>query len=428
LSQPRGLRATRRLLHMGALIATAIVTALWVEAWIPAAAAIPLLGLVLFAFFESVLPMPSRIERRMDVPPKLLVGDEVRFDVHATPAFLPQNIQLDEGLPEGLQIQKEGRRAFESTRDGGAVATYHAKPRRRGEYAFDPATLRRVSALGLFERAEPLFATTKITVLPTSAKQLGVRVRPRPPQRTSELSKSLRAGPGDEFFALREYLPGDSLSNVNWKASARMQRIITNEYLPQEPPRYLLYVDTRGTTAETGEVDAFERTLELAAILIDALLEARAHVGLVLLSFHSVFLVPQTGANQLRRLRQLIVDAKPGQEAPLLQLLYAGLPHLPARCDAILLTANAYDATLPQAVTFLRARHGQCSVIFPGFPEPQGKDLDTTVQRAAGVLLNTEQAAVLTALRPFATQVIQWPPDEAVAVTLSRLGMSGRKR
>lgn len=404
------------------------MTALFVDAWIPAAAAIPLLGLVLLAFFEAVLPMPRRMERRMDMGPTLLVGDEIRFDVHVTPALLPQNIQLEDGLPEGFQVQKTGRRAFENTRDGGAFATYRAKPRRRGAYQFETTTLRRVSALGLFENAEQLHAPTPVVVLPTSAKQLGVRVRPRPPQRTSELSKSLRAAPGDEFFALREYLPGDSLGNVNWKASARMQRIITNEFLPQEPPRYLLYVDTRGTTAETGEVDAFERTLELAAILIDALLEARAHVGLVLLSFHSVFLVPQTGANQLRRLRQLIVDAKPGQDAPLLQLLYAGLPHLPARCDAILLTANAYDSTLSQAVTFLRARHAHCSVIFPGFPEPTGKDLDTTVQRAAGVLLNTEQAAVLSALRPYADHAIQWPPEEPPAVTLSRLGMSGRKR
>jgi uncharacterized protein (DUF58 family) len=246
--------------------------------------------------------------------------------------------------------------------------------------------------------------------------------------RTSEISRSLKAGPGDDFYALREYLPGDPINNVNWKATARLNRIITNEFLPQEPPRYLLYVDSRGTTAETGESDAFERTLELAAILIDALLEARAHVGLVLLSFHSVFLVPNTGANQLRRLRQLIIDAKPGQEAPLLQLLYAGLPHLPARCDAILLTPNAYDATLAESVGFLRARHGRCTVLFPGFPEPEGASMDASVQRAAGVLLNMEQAAVLAALRPYATQAAQWPPGEPVAVTLSRLGMTGRKR
>lgn len=422
------LRATRRLLHVGILIAAACLVALFERAWVPAAAALPLLGLVALAFLEAILPMPRTLRREIDLGTTLLVNDEAEVKVQVGSAPFPQNLVLEESRPEGFQLLEEGRIPFQSTRDGGALTAYRVKPRRRGDYHYGTAQVKRIGAMGLFERTEEIEADTHVIVLPTSAKQLGVRVRPRPPQRTSELSKSLRAGPGDEFFALREYLPGDPIGNVNWKATARMQRIITNEYLPQEPPRYLLYVDARATVAEAGEVDAFERTLELAAILVDALLEARAHVGLVLLSFHSVFLVPSTGANQLRRLRQLIIDAKPGQEAPLMQLLYAGLPHLPARADAILLTANAYDPTLAQAVSFLKSRHGKCIVLFPGFPEPEGHSLDQAVQRAAGVLLNTEQAAVLASLRAYADHAAQWPPDEPVGVTLSRLQMAGRKR
>ncbi|MBI2077855.1 MAG: DUF58 domain-containing protein [Euryarchaeota archaeon] len=421
-------RATRRLLHLGVFVGLAVLVALLEGTWIPSAALIPLMGVLLVAFLEVILPLPITLRRQIDPPGNLLIGDEATVEVRSRPAPLPMNLVIDDGIPEGLAVVPGSREAFEASARGVAVARYKVKPRRRGEYDIVDATVRRVSMLGLFERSETLPGATHVIVLPAGAKQLGVKVRPRPPVRTSEMSRSLRAGAGDEFYALREYLPGDPLGNVNWKATARMNRIITNEFQPQEPPRYLLYVDTRATTAEVGEADAFERTLELAAILVEALIEARAHVGLVLLSFHSVFLVPSPGANQLRRLRQLIIDAQPGQDAPLMDLVHAGVAHLPARADAILLTANAYDPTLAQAVTFLRARHGRCNVLFPGFPEPSGKTLDAAAQRAAGVLLNTEQSTVLAGLAPYADVAAQWPPGEPILMTLGRLGMAGRTR
>lgn len=421
-------RATRRLLHLGVFIGLAILVALLEGTWIPSAALIPLVGVLLVAFLEVLLPLPITLRRQIAPEGNLLIGDEAEVEVRSRPAPLPMNLVIEDGLPEGLALVPGSRQAFEAAARGVAVAKYKIRPRRRGEYDIVDAKVRRISMLGLFERAEALPGATHITVLPAGAKQLGVKVRPRPPARTSELSRSLRAGAGDEFYALREYLPGDPLGNVNWKATARMNRIITNEFQPQEPPRYLLYVDCRATTAEVGEADAFERTLELAAILVEALIEARAHVGLVLLSFHSVFLVPSPGANQLRRLRQLIIDAQPGQEAPLMDLVHAGVSHLPARADAILLTANAYDATLAPAVTFLRSRHGRCLVLFPGFPEPTGKTLDAAAQRAAGVLLNTEQATVLAGLAPYADIAAQWPPGEPILLTLGRLGLAGRTR
>lgn len=421
------LTATRRVFHLGLIILGAALAAILARTWIPAAAAIPLLGAVLIAFAEVLLPLPLTARRSIDPGPQLLVGDEVQVDVELQPAPLPGNLVVDDDLPIGLRPKPGGRQPILPAKDG-AIAHYKAVARRRGQYQFGPPTIRRVGMLGLFERTDKVPTITDLTILPGTAKQLGVRVRPRPPTRTSELAKSLRPGAGEEFFSLREYLPGDDIGQVNWKATARMNRIITNEFLPPEPPRYLIYVDARGAAAEQGETDAFERTLELAAVLVEALIEARAHVGMVLLSYQSVFLVPSGGQSQLRRLRQLIIQATPGQDAPLLDLVQAGAGHLPARTDAVLLTANPFDPTLPSAVTFLKARHRHCVLLFPGFPEPSGKSFDDTVLRAAGALLNQEQATALAALRPLADAASLWPPNEPIAVTLSRLNMTGRRR
>jgi uncharacterized protein (DUF58 family) len=422
------LLATRRLFHVALLIGLAGSAALFFNSWVPAAAAIPLAGLLLLAFVEVVLPIPARGERRVELGDRLLWGDETRIEVRLERAWLPLNLQLEEALPEGLALRPNSQTAFHVLPDGHAVTRYRVRIQRRGDQRFGVAQLRRVSALGLLERSAPLAVPTRLTVLPPSARNLGVRVRPRPPQRSGRTTRAARRGPGDDFYALREYQPGDSIGDVNWKATARLQRIITNEFLPDEPPRYLLYVDTRGSSAELGESDVFERSLHLASILAESLIEARAHVGLVFLSFHSVFLVPGGGASQLRRLRQMIIDVQPGQEASIHELVLAGVAHLPSRADAILITPNVYDASLGAAVTFLRARHGHCTVLAPAFPEPAGDELGTIADRASGALLNAEQATALAGLLRLADAAIQWPPDEPIALTLGRLGMTGRAR
>jgi uncharacterized protein (DUF58 family) len=421
------LTASRRVFHLGLVTLGAALVAIFARTWIPAAAVIPVLGAVVIAFAEILLPLPLLARRQVEPGTQLLVGDEPKVTLELMPAPLPGNLIADDALPLGLRPKPGTQESIVAARDG-AVARYKAIARRRGQYEFGDPKVRRVGMLGLFERSDTVPVPTEITILPASAKQLGVRVRARPPTRTSELARSLRPGAGEEFFSLREYQPGDDIGQVNWKATARMNRIITNEFLPPEPPRYLIYIDARGAASEEGETDAFERTLELAAVLVEALIDARAHVGMVLLSYESVFLIPSGGQSQLRRLRQLIIQATPGQDAPLLDLVQAGAGHLPARTDAVLLTANPFDPTLPSAVSFLKARHRHCVLLFPGFPEPNGKSFDDTVQRAAGALLNQEQATALAALRPLADAASLWPPNEPIAVTLSRLNMTGRRR
>lgn len=419
--------ASRRLFHVGILMGLAGVASLTLESYIPAAAMVPLVGALLLGLLEVLLPIPLTGRRKVELGNRLLFGDESNVEFTANSVLFPYNLALDDGVPEGLAVVPGTKRSFHPSARG-VTATYALRTRRRGDHLFGPATVRRTSILGLFDRSADLPAQQRVTVLPPSARNLGVRVRPRPPTRTGRTTHALRRGPGDEFFALREYLPGDSLGDVNWKATARLQRVITNEFLPDEPPRYIVYVDTRAAVAELGEEDAFERSLQLATVLVEALTEAQAHVGLVLLSFYSLFVVPAGGANQLRRLRQLIVDAQPGHEASLHHLVLAGVPHLPARADAILITANVYDPTLGQAVTFLKARHGHVSVLVPAFPEPPGDTLEAAAQRASGALLNAEQASALAGIKLLADRVGQWPTDEPIQVTLSRLNMAGRSR
>lgn len=419
--------ASRRLLHVGLILALVGFWAVAQRSWVPAAALVPLLGVLLFAVMEVLLPLPITGKREIELGHQLLLGDETDVRVTVNRTLAPLNLRLEDSVPEGLQVVPGTQSDFQFV-PSGLGATYRVRAVRRGEHTIRTARVQRVTFLGLFERSVDVPVRSPVTVLPASAKNLGVHVRPRPPVRTGQTTHTMRRGPGDEFFSLRQYQPGDSLGDVNWKATARANRIITNEFLPEEPPRYLIYVDTRATGSEKGEPDVFERSLELASVLVEALVEARAQVGLVLLSYHSLFLVPGSGANQLTRLRNMIKHAQPGHEAPLNELVLAGTAHLPARADAVLITANVYDPSLGNALTLLRSRHGRVTVMAPAYPEVDGQSLDASARRASGSLLNSEQVAALAGLSPYADTVAHWPPDEPIAVTLSRMNMTRRTR
>lgn len=425
--------ATRRTLHILFLMGIAGAVAVAQETWVPAAAIIPLLGMVGFGLLEVLLPMPKWARRTIDGQGLMLRKDEADVTVHMGFCVMPYNLTVKERLPDGLNVkagsQRQVRIMKESLRDGKFTMMeggYTLEAVRRGDWDLGPCRVTRTSILGLFERQVDLPATTQTTVLPVTAQQHGMKLQPKTLVPEGIPTHTKRRGAGDTFYALREFQAGDSISDVNWKATARHGKPITNEFLPDEPARYLIYLDCRAFGAEKGKEDAFERTLELGGALVEGLFGAHAHVGIVLLAYKTQFKVPAGGAVHQGKVRQMILSAQPGEEAPLLPTVEAGAPHLPRRCGAILVTPNIYEPTLQQTLTFLRAHHGSVLLLVPGFPEPD--TYRDAPERTAGALLNADQAAVLADLNHVTDGAAQWAPDSDIAVTLGQLGLIGVRR
>lgn len=417
--------ASRRLLAVLMLVALAAGVAIQSQSWIPATAMVPLVAMVLVSYFEVLLPLPRWAVRNVSTDGVLLRDDEAEVTVTMGFCVMPFNLTVRERLPEGLSVIP-GSPSRIRIREGRLHGTYMLAARRRGDWDLGPMRIVRQSMIGLFERAVDVPMSTQVTVLPVTAKQHGLRLRPRTLLPEGIPTRSRRHGAGDTFYALREFAAGDTLSDVNWKATARYDRPFVNEFLPDEPARYMVYIDARAFGAEVGTEDVFERTLELSAALMEGLITANAHVGIVLLSYNASFKVPASGAVHNQKIRRMILQAKPGPEAPLLTLVEAGAPHLPRRTAAILITPNLYEPTLQQALTFLRAHHGRVQLLVPSFPEPDGDR--QAAQRTAGSLLNADQGAVLADLAPYTDGAVQWPHGEPIPVTLGRLGLTGRMR
>jgi uncharacterized protein (DUF58 family) len=108
-----------------------------------------------------------------------------------------------------------------------------------------------------------------------------LRTRELTPVSANPATRRLSLSQGDEFFALRDYAPGDDIRHIAWRASARVDRLLVKD-LEQEHARYIMLIfDTRLPKELPDAEERFEEAVEVAASLAITLLQGRFSVSIV---------------------------------------------------------------------------------------------------------------------------------------------------
>ena len=144
-------------------------------------------------------------------------------------------------------------------------------PFRRGERRVEHVTVRTRGPLGLWNRQATLNAPGRIRVLPPfhARKHLPSRIA-----RLKELggrTSVMVRGQGTEFDSLREYVRGDDVRSIDWRATARRNDVTVRTWRPERDRRVVIVLDTGRTSAarvnnEPRLDTAFEAALLLAAL------------------------------------------------------------------------------------------------------------------------------------------------------------------
>jgi uncharacterized protein (DUF58 family) len=148
-------------------------------------------------------------------------------------------------------------------------------PTRRGDLRAAGVTVRLRGPLGVLERQRTLDVPGTVRALPSfdSRRHLPSRLA-----RLRELDgrAAVRVrGQGTEFDSLREYVRGDDVRSIDWRASARNRNVVVRTWRPERDRRVVLVLDTSRTSA--GRVDDVPRLdSAMDAALLLAALAARA--------------------------------------------------------------------------------------------------------------------------------------------------------
>jgi len=114
--------------------------------------------------------------------------------------------------------------------------------------------------------------------------------------------------PGDEFYGLREYIPGDDLRYICWRVSARVGELIVRELEPGSARSVVIVLDTRGVPHSMEHEEKSEWAIDLAASLAVAFLDRQYTLAL---STPHHALPPGQGESHILRALELLARVRP---------------------------------------------------------------------------------------------------------------------
>ncbi|WP_166364291.1 DUF58 domain-containing protein [Pseudomonas akapageensis] len=271
-----------------------------------------LLALALLALLDAVLlvRLPSpQLQRQL--PGSLALGrtSEVRIDVHH-PYKRPLRLSFFDHVPDGLGFEHLPQSIdLEPGQD--CQLGYRLRPLRRGAFTFARSEISLPSPLGLWVARRYLVLADTTRVYPDFARlynaqllavdnwlnQLGVRQQPR-------------RGQGLEFHQLREFREGDSLRQIDWKATARQRVPIAREYQEERDQQIMFLIDCgRRMRSQDGELSHFDHALNACLLLSYIALRQGDAVGLATFaSDQPRYLAPAKGQSQLKALLNAVHD------------------------------------------------------------------------------------------------------------------------
>jgi len=188
-------------------------------------------------------------------------------------------------------------------------------PVRRGrETATGAFVVDSTGPLGLGRRRATLALPWTVTVYPPLVP-MRLRASVAQALKRRELGRQpfRRLGEGRLFESLREWVPGDDLRHIDWKATARRRKVITRQYEAERRQHVLLVLDAgRLLTADVAGVARLEYVVQAALELAYAAVQHDDNVGVMVFADGvEHFVAPQRGRRGLRQVLDVLAVAAP---------------------------------------------------------------------------------------------------------------------
>jgi uncharacterized protein (DUF58 family) len=165
-----------------------------------------------------------------------------------------------------------------------------------------------------------------------------------------------RRGLGLEFHQLREFREGDSLRQIDWKATARQRTPIAREYQDERDQQIIFMLDCgRRMRSQDGELAHFDHALNACLLLSYIALRQGDAVGLsTFASDRPHYLAPVKGTGQLNVLLNTVYDLDSTQRPADYQAAATQLLARQKRRALVVLVTNLRDEDDEELLTAVK--------------------------------------------------------------------------
>ncbi len=422
------------------LIALLCVLPIAVSPWPATAFVVLLLVLIILVLIDVGLAASARalrLERTGDTSARLGQPVDAVLHVHNDGSRRFRGV-LRDAWPPSAAAEPRAHDVVIAPGQSQTVAT-RLTPRRRGDQRSEVVTTRSIGPLGLAGRQRSHPVPGQIRILPPFLSRKHLPSRLAKLREIDGLLPVLIRGHGTEFDSLREYVVGDDVRSIDWRATARRADVVVRTWRPERDRRVVIVLDTGRTSA--GRVGVDPTALDpggwprldwsMDAALLLAALASRAGDHVDFLAHDRLTRAAVFGASRTELLAQL-VDAMAPLEPALIEsdataMVAAVQRRVRRRALVVLLTdlnASALEEGLLPVLSQLSAKH---QVIVAAVADPRvdqlaaGRaDAAQVYDAAAAERARNDRRRIASRLRHSGVEVVDASPEDLAPALADR--------
>ncbi len=283
--------------------------------YIPALASIAVLVFFVFivlCFVDYIFLFFSKktASAKRNTAGRLSNGDENKIELIVKNDFsFPVTLKIIDELPQQFQLRNWEKHLFLKSRQQKKIQWY-LRPLQRGEYDFGDIHLYVFSPLKFLSRRLTSNAHETIHVYPSFIQLHKYELLSNATiQHESGSSRMRKIGQSMEFEQIKEYVTGDDIRTLNWKASARRGSLMVNNFMDERSQQVYCIIDKgRLMKMPFGGLTLLDHAINSCLVLSNVCLKKQDRVGVI------------TFSNTIGSV--LAADRKPVQKENILQMLY----------------------------------------------------------------------------------------------------------
>lgn len=269
-------------------------------------------------------------------------------------------LHLHESLPIALHVPNFEQRVVSLAPGQRVNIRYELNCVRRGYYQLGPLHLQSGDMLGAMPDSETDIGTNPLIVYPRIIPLRQIGIPSQLPFGNIASRERIFEDPS-RFFGVRDYQPSDSLRQINWKSSARMDELQVKRFQPAIALHTMIFLDLNTEVYSLrSRAMAGEMGIVVAASIAAHLIEKRQQVGLSILGIDAVtgaigleMMQPGHGRGHLMRLLEALARANMATTTALPTVLSGASANLSWGSTAIVITPGNQPGVMP---VFLQMR------------------------------------------------------------------------
>jgi uncharacterized protein (DUF58 family) len=269
--------------------------------------AAPFAVVVTLSAFQVRTP---RIEVEVELDrERALEGELLDVSIRFAPGEAVERLDVLLELPAGLELEDGDNPSTLRLVEGGErLLSVRLRCARWGAFRVGRVHLRAHDHFGMFRHEATIDARQPLKVYPTE-EAVRTLLRPSETQVFSGNHVARQKAEGIEFADIRQFVAGDRVRHVNWRATARRGELWVNEHHAERNADVVIFLDVFAE-ARRGGRSTLDPALRAAASLAARYLRQRDRVGFVSYGGMLNWLLPATGARQLYRIVDAMLDTQ----------------------------------------------------------------------------------------------------------------------